>query len=107
MTQEIKDKIEAEVNKVHTFVWPKNKEGEDMVQLVGHNPHGWRKHQDKLKLCNKWAEYGYSLAEQQLSDQSKEIERLKGLIEYTYKCLFDSTTLTEDDWQQFKTENNL
>lgn len=38
------------------------------------------------------------------NDKDREIERLKGLIKYTYK---QNTITNEDSWQQFKKKNNL
>lgn len=40
MNTDIQDKIKAEAERKYPFVWPKNKHGEDIVQVVGANPPG-------------------------------------------------------------------
>ena len=44
-------------------------------------------------------------SEKQFGEQQQEVERLKGLIEQMYWRLFHAHL--ENDWEQFKTENNL
>ena len=57
------------------------------------------------------AEFGYSLASEQLKEKDKEIERLKTLIKEGFIALNQewgkSVGQIDKDWLKFKTENQL